>query len=282
MDVGLPSDSAGTRSWEGPSLSEVELRFPRSQVSQMIPEPTSTTARPALAGVKALTFDVFGTVVDYRGSIVTAGRQLSAAHGVEVDWGEFADAWRAEYRPSMDRAMRHASSWVKVDAIYRTVLDELLERYGVTGLSEQEKVEFNLVWHRLQPWGDSVSGLERLRARYILATLSNGNVRLLVDMARHAKLPWDLVLSSEIARAYKPDPRAYLMALELLDLPAEEVMMVAAHQYDLRAAQHLGFRTAFVMRPLEHGPHAVPDLTADDSFDVVATDIVDLARQLGL
>ena len=125
-------------------------------------------------------------------------------------------------------------------------------------------------------------GLERLRARYILATLSNGNVRLLVDMARHAKLPWDLVLSSEIACAYKPDPRAYLMALELLDLPAEEVMMVAAHQYDLRAAQQLGFRTAFVMRPLEHGPHAVPDLTADDSFDVVATDFVDLARQLGL
>ena len=248
----------------------------------MVTESKSVEDFPGLADVKALTFDVFGTVVDYRSSIVAEGHRLSAAHGWDVNWGEFADAWRAEYRPSMDRAMRDASSWVDVDAIYRTVLDELLERYGVVGLTEEQKVDFNFVWHRLQPWGDSVPGLERLRARYILATLSNGNVRLLVDMARHAKLPWDLVLSSEIARAYKPDPRAYRMALELLDLRAEEVMMVAAHQYDLRAAQQLGFRTAFVMRPLEHGPHAVPDLTADDSFDVVATDFVDLARQLGL
>ncbi|MBD2763533.1 haloacid dehalogenase type II [Kocuria sp. cx-116] len=248
----------------------------------MFLESKSTEGFVDLAAVKALTFDVFGTVVDYRSSIVAEGRRLSAAHGLDVNWGELADAWRAECRPSMDRAMRDASSWVNVDAIYRAVLDELLKRYGIAGLSEHEKVQFNLVWHHLRPWGDSVPGLERLRARYILATLSNGNVRLLVDMARHARLPWDLVLSSEMARAYKPDPRAYRMALDLLDLRAEEVMMVAAHQYDLRAAQHLGFRTAFVMRPLEHGPHAVPDLTADDSFDVVATDIVDLARQLDL
>ncbi|GGG60168.1 haloacid dehalogenase [Kocuria dechangensis] len=248
----------------------------------MFTELKSTVGPQGLADVKALTFDVFGTVVDYRSSIVAEGRRLSAAHGVEVNWGDFADAWRAGYRPAMERAMRDDSSWVNVDAIYRAVLDDLLERYGVVGLTEEQKVEFNFVWHRLQPWGDSVPGLERLRARYILATLSNGNVRLLVDMARHAKLPWDLVLSSEIARAYKPDPRAYRMALDLLDLQAGEVMMVAAHQYDLRAAHQLGFRTAFVMRPLEHGPHAVPDLTADDSFDVVATDIVDLARQLGL
>lgn len=242
----------------------------------------STEGPQGLADVKALTFDVFGTVVDYRSSIVAEGRRLSAAHGVDLNWGDFADAWRAGYRPAMDRAMRDDSSWVNVDAIYRAVLDDLLERYGVVGLSEEQKAGFNLVWHRLQPWGDSVPGLERLRARYILATLSNGNVRLLVDMARHAKLPWDLVLSSEIARAYKPDPRAYRMALDLLDLRAEEVMMVAAHQYDLRAAHQLGFRTAFVMRPLEHGPHAVPDLAAEDFVDVVATDIVDLARQLGL
>jgi 2-haloacid dehalogenase len=178
--------------------------------------------------------------------------------------------------------MNDETSWVNVDTIYRTALDQLLEKYGVTELSEPEKVDLNLVWHRLQPWGDSVPGLQRLRSGYILSTLSNGNVRLLVDMAKHANLPWDLILSSEITRAYKPDPRTYQMAVGLLGLSASEVMMVAAHQSDLRAAQQMGLRTAFVMRPLEHGPNAVPDLTADESFDVVATDLVDLARQLGL
>jgi 2-haloacid dehalogenase len=138
------------------------------------------------------------------------------------------------------------------------------------------------VWHRLRPWGDSIPGLLRLKSRFVLATLSNGNVRLLVDMAKNAGLPWDLVFSAELARAYKPDPRAYQMLQELLMLGSNEIMMVAAHQGDLRAAQELSFRTAFVMRPLEYGPQAVPDLTADPSFDVVATDFVDLARQLGV
>lgn len=242
----------------------------------------SEDAVNVLEGVKALTFDVFGTVVDYRSSIISEGRLLAAKHGFDVDWEEFADAWRAEYRPSMDRAMQGSDSWVNVDSIYRSVLDQLVERYGLYGLTEEETADFSFVWHRLHAWGDSVPGLHRLRQRFILTTLSNGNIRLLVDMARYAQLPWDLVLSAEIARAYKPDPRAYEMAINLLGLQPHEIMMVAAHQYDLLAAHEVGLRTAFVMRPLEYGPDAVPDLTADPCFDVVATDMVDLARQLGL
>lgn len=244
----------------------------------------SCSGRPAdtLAGVKALTFDVFGTVVDYRSSIVAEGQVLAAKHGFTIDWGEFADKWRGGYRPSMDRAMESSDSWVNVDTIHRTVLDELIERYGLDGLTEEERQEFSFVWHRLHPWGDSVPGLQRLRERFILSTLSNGNVRLLIDMAKFGGLPWDMILSSEISRAYKPDPRAYQMAIDLLGLEPHEIMMVAAHQYDLVAAHKMGLRTAFVMRPLEHGPDAVPDLTADPCFDVVATDMVDLARQLRL
>lgn len=237
---------------------------------------------PALGGVKALTFDVFGTVVDYRTTIVREGERLSEAKGLEVDWASFADAWRGRYRPSMERVMRGELPWTNVDALHRTSLDELLEEFGIGGLSEPEKEHLNGVWHRLEPWGDSVAGLARLKRRFILSTLSNGNVRLLVDMAKNAGLPWDMILSAELVRAYKPDPKTYRMVSDLLALSPEEAMMVAAHQDDLRAAQEMGLRAAFVMRPLEYGPQAVPDLTADPSFDVVATDLVDLARQLGV
>ncbi|CAA9435799.1 MAG: Haloacid dehalogenase, type II [uncultured Rubrobacteraceae bacterium] len=236
--------------------------------------------KEALEGVKALAFDVFGTVVDYRTTIITEGERLAEDKGIEIDWAAFADAWRGRYRPAMDRVMRGELPWTNLDALHRTTLDELLAEFGVRELSEGEKNHLNGVWHRLRPWGDSVPGLLRLKTRFVLATLSNGNVRLLVDMAKNAGLPWDLVFSAELARAYKPDPRAYRMLQELLMLGPDEIMMVAAHQSDLRAAQELGFRTAFVMRPLEHGPQAVPNLRADPSLDVVATDFVDLARQL--
>ena len=234
----------------------------------------------SIGEVKALAFDVFGTVVDYRTTIVAEGGRLGEAKGIEIGWAAFADAWRGRYRPSMDRVMRGELPWTNLDALHRAALDELIEEFDVRGLSEDEKEHLNGVWHRLQPWGDSIPGLARLKTRFVLATLSNGNVRLLVDMAKNAGLPWDLVFSAELARAYKPDPSVYRMLQDLLMLRPNEIMMVAAHQSDLRAAQHVGFRTAFVMRPLEYGPRAVPDLTADPSFDVVATDLVDLARQL--
>src|ERR687894_1184458 len=234
----------------------------------------------SIGEVKALAFDVFGTVVDYRTTIVAEGGRLGEAKGREIGWAAFADAWRGRYRPSMDRVMRGELPWTNLDALHRAALDELIEEFDVRGLSEDEKEHLNGVWHRLQPWGDSIPGLARLKTRFVLATLSNGNVRLLVDMAKNAGLPWDLVFSAELARAYKPDLSVYRMLQDLLMLRPNEIMMVAAHQSDLRAAQHVGFRTAFVMRPLEHGPRAVPDLTADPSFEVVATDLVDLARQL--
>jgi 2-haloacid dehalogenase len=234
-----------------------------------------------LSGVRALAFDVFGTVVDYRTTIIREGRRFNETHGTAIDWAAFADAWRDRYAPSMARVMTGDLPWTNLDALHRAALNDLLPEFGIEGISEMDKDHLNGVWHRLEPWGDSVTGLARLKADYVLCTLSNGNVRLLVDMAKHAGLPWDLILSAELAHAYKPDPRAYRLAPDLLALRPDEVMMVAAHQDDLNAAREVGLRSAFVMRPLEHGPDSVPDLSTDGAFDLVATDIVDLARQLG-
>lgn len=235
----------------------------------------------ALAGIRALTFDVFGTVVDWRGSIMREGAALHAQQGLAIDWARFADAWRGRYGPSMQRVMRGEQPWTNLDGLHRQSLDALLDEYGVKGLDEAGIDRLNRVWHRLDGWPDAVPGLTRLKQRYIIATLSNGNVALLVNMAKHAGLTWDCILSAELSRAYKPDPRAYQTAVELLGLRPEQVVMVAAHQGDLRNARATRMRTAFVPRPLEHGPDATPDLTPDPEFDVVADDFLDLARQLG-
>jgi 2-haloacid dehalogenase len=181
----------------------------------------------------------------------------------------------------MDRVMSGEQPWTKLDALHRETLDRLLVELGIAGLSEDEKADLNKAWHRLDAWPDALEGLPRLKKRYILVTLSNGNVSLLVNMARHAGLPWDLVLSAELARAYKPDPRTYHLVADLLDLPRDQVMMVAAHKGDLHAAHAEGLRTAFVPRPQADGPNRTRDLTPEPTFDVVATDFVDLARQLG-
>lgn len=236
----------------------------------------------ALSDVKALTFDVFGTVVDYRGTIIREGEQLNRAKGLQVDWAEFADAWRARYRPSMDRVMQGLLPWTTLDSLHRQSLDELLLQHEINErFTEEEKNQLNRVWHRLLPWPDAIPGLTHLRKCFLLATLSNGNIALLVNMAKYSALPWDCILSAELARAYKPDPRAYQMAINLLGLRSHEVMMVAAHQEDLRAAQAQGMQAAFVPRPLEGGSQHVPDLTPDPTFQVVATDFMDLAQQLG-
>lgn len=233
-----------------------------------------------IADIKALTFDVFGTVVDYRGTIIAEGEQLNRDKGLNVDWATFADAWQGRYRPSMDRVMSGELPWLNLDALHRQALDELLDTFQATGFTEEEKVQLNQVWHRLQPWPDAIAGLTRLRQHFILATLSNGNMALLVDMAKHSGLPWDCILSAELSRAYKPAPQTYQMAVDLLGLRPEQVMMVAAHHSDLHAARAVGLKTAFVRRPLEYGPDGKPDLDFNPLFDINATDFIDLANQL--
>ena len=231
--------------------------------------------------VKALTFDIFGTVVDWRGSIIGEGRKVWAARGVDVDWEEFADSWRGGYEPAMQRVRSDELPWMNIDSLHRVILNDLLARFGVNGLAEEDKAELNLVWHRLDPWPDVADGLKRMRRRAIVAALSNGNVALLVNMARHGGLCWDCVLSAELAQHYKPDPEVYQTAAALLGLEPHQVMMVAAHNGDLKGAQAVGFRTAFVRRPHEYGPNQTSDLVPDLSVDVVAKDFIELTDLLG-
>lgn len=230
--------------------------------------------------IKALTFDVFGTVVDWRGSIIRDGERLGKAKGLQVDWAGFADAWRAGYGPAMNRVRTGELPWTSIDDLHRMILDNLLADFGLSGLREDELVDLNKVWHRLDPWPDAVGGLLRLKSKFVIATLSNGNVSLLTHMAKYAGLPWDCVLSAELARHYKPDPEAYVTAIRLLGCVPDEVMMVAAHPGDLRAASKVGMKTAFVSRPLEHGLDCERDVIEDD-YDYVAQDFHDLAGLLG-
>jgi len=239
----------------------------------------------SLPAIKALVFDVFGTVVDWRSGVIRDGEALAAARGLAVDWPAFADAWRAGYQPAMQRVMqakaRGEEAWVKLDALHRGILHTLLPRFGLDHLTPAEREHLNMVWHRLDPWPDSVAGLTRLKARYPIATLSNGNVSLLVDMARHGGLPWDCVLSAELFRAYKPSPAVYRGAAELLGIAPAELLMVAAHPSDLAAAQRAGLKTAYVERPLERGPGVALESTAGQRFDWMASDFLDLAAKLG-
>ena len=242
------------------------------------------------AAIRALVFDVFGTVVDWRASIVREGQALSAAKGLGVDWPAFADAWRAGYVPAMARASARTpqgepAAWANIDVLHREILDNLLPRFGLDALDEPERAHLNRVWHRLAPWPDSVRGLRRLKSRFVISTLSNGNIALLVDMAKHARLPWDCVLSGELVRRYKPDPAVYQMAARLLGVECAQVLMVAAHPSDLRGAHAAGLRTAYVPRPFERGPNPdgapPPDALPEDRFDVVAADFNELAERLG-
>ena len=232
--------------------------------------------------VKALVFDVFGTVVDWRSSITCEGEKLAKRKGItDVDWEEFADAWRGGYGPSMNLVRTGKLPWTRIDDLHRMVLDELLEKYGIEGLTEDEKVDFNKAWHRLDGWPDSPAGLTRLKTKYVIGTLSNGNVALLTNMAKHAGLPWDCILSAELAKHYKPDPETYLMAADILGLEPAQVMMSAAHKGDLKAARAQGLKTAFIPRPGEHGPRREIDTSPEDWIDVVATDFNDLAAKMG-
>jgi len=233
------------------------------------------------AGTKALVFDVFGTVVDWHGSVAREVRNLAKEKGLRVNAVKFAKAWRAGYRPAMDRVMRGEIPFQKIDVLHRAILEEVLAKFKVTTLTEEEKVHLNLVWHRLKPWPDAPRGLRRLKKRYIIATLSNGNTGLLVNMAKHGDLPWDCVFSSETFRHFKPDPEMYLGAADALDLRPDQVMMVASHKHDLRAAAQHGLKTAFIKRPHELGRNNNPDLASEPEFTYNAEDFLDLAAQLG-
>jgi 2-haloacid dehalogenase len=225
-----------------------------------------------MATPKALFFDVFGTCVDWRTTVVRAGAALGLPE-------RFADDWRARYQPQMETVRSGARPWTVLDVLHREALDDVLADLG-SELSAAQRDELNLVWHRLDPWPDTVEGLTLLKQRFTIAPVSNGNIALLVDMAKHAGLPWDAILGAELARAYKPQPEAYLRSAEALGIEPGEAMMVAAHNGDLVAAGGLGMMTAFVPRPTEHGPGQTSDLRAQARYDVVATDFVDLARAL--
>lgn len=231
--------------------------------------------------IKALVFDVFGTVVDWRGSIVREGKRVWRERGVDVDWPAFADAWRGLYQPAMERVRSGNIGFVKLDDLHRENLEQVLQDFNVKGLSEQQKDELNRVWHRLDPWPDTVSGLTRLKSKFIIGTCSNGNIALMVNMAKRAGLPWDCILGAEVARQYKPHPDAYLNSVAALDLSPQQCVMVAAHNNDLVAAGEQGLNRAFVARVGEHGENQGADLRAEHAFEWIATDFNDLADQLG-
>ncbi len=236
----------------------------------------------SVSDVKALTFDVFGTVVDWRGSITRQGEALGKAKDVtSVEWAEFADRWRGGYGPSMDKVRKGELPWTNIDTLHRSILDELLEEFNITGLTEEEKVDFNKSWHRLDGWPDSTPGLTRLKTKFVISTLSNGNVALLTNMGKYAGLPWDCILSAEIFHHYKRDPEVYKGAAEILGLPIEQVMMTAAHKNDLKAAKETGMKTAFVPRPGEHGAARDVDTSNEDWIDVYACSFEKLAEKLG-
>ncbi|MDA0675469.1 MAG: haloacid dehalogenase type II [Proteobacteria bacterium] len=238
------------------------------------------------ASVKALLFDVFGTVVDWRSSIIREGRAFGAeiaalGLGADIDWESFADEWRGLYQPSMDRVVRGERDWINLDGLHREGLDLLLARHGIKNVPEAVVAHFNRAWHRLNPWLDTVDGLTRLKRRYIIAPHSNGNIAMMVAMARRAGLPWDAILGAETARRYKADRQSYLTSAALLDLAPGQCLMVAAHNGDLQRAASVGLRTAFVLRPNELGPGRSKDPAPTAAYDVVASDFKDLADKLG-
>jgi 2-haloacid dehalogenase len=230
---------------------------------------------------KAIVFDTFGTVVDWRSSLVEDLTDYGNGRGIRADWAALVDAWRQAYQPSMQRVRTGELPWTRLDDLHRASLDRLVAEHGIAGLTEDDLRHINLGWHRLLPWPDSVAGLTRLKRKFIIGPLSNGNVSLLTNMAKFAGLPWDMVFGSDLFRHFKPDPETYLGVGKLLDLPPGQVMMAAAHNGDLAAAQKQGLLTAFFPRPTEYGPLQSRDYEAEGDWDYVASDIEDLATQLG-
>ena len=233
--------------------------------------------------IRALVFDVFGTVVDWRSGVAREAAPFLRRHGSAADPGAFADAWRRRYQPAMEQVRSGRRPFARLDVLHRENLESILPDFGISPahVPAAELDDLNLAWHRLDPWPDVVPGLERLKARFIIAPLSNGNVILMLDMAKRAGLPWDTILGAELAQAYKPAPEAYLRTLDILAMRGDEVCMVAAHNDDLAAARACGLKTAFVPRPMEHGPGQTSDLRPAQDWDIAARDFRELADKLG-
>src|SRR4029077_3492519 len=261
------------------TISFSELCPVLAQQAKRVPQ----EVRPELANVKALVFDTFGTVVDWRSSVIAEGMAWGKAKGLNTNWVDFADRWRLGYGPSMNKVRKGEIPWTRLDDLHRMILDDLLKEFKIEGLTEEEKVSWTHVWRRLKPWPDSVEGLTRIKKKYVIAPLSNGNIPLMAPLARLRVSRGDPILGADLVRHYKPDREVYVSAYYYLDLKPEEVMMCAAHVYDLRAARSKGLRTGFIHRPDEYGngPVGVPDKAKPGDFDVVSSSIVDLAQQMG-
>ena len=226
--------------------------------------------------IKVIAFDVFGTTVDWHGSIMQEIQQM----GLNIDADQFVNAWRSGYEPAMAEVRKGAKTWTKIDVLHRMILDRILDDFKVTHLSEEQIQHLNLIWHRLHPWADTVEGLLLLKRRFKIVTLSNGNLGLLANMAKFAGLPWDLILSAEVFRHYKPDPETYLGVADIFDVQPQEVMLVATHTNDLKAAKSYGLKTAYVHRSLEFGANQLKPMPDVSDFDLSATDFIDLAKKL--
>lgn len=234
-----------------------------------------------MTDVRAILFDVFGTVVDWRSSLIADLQEFGRTRGIAADWPALVDAWRGAYRPSMDRVRKGEQAWTALDDLHRASLVELVAKFGIAGLGDADLDHITDLWHRLRPWPDSVPGLARLKRRFIIGSLSNGNVALQVELAKSAALPWDVIFASDHFRHFKPDAETYLGASALLRLPPARVMLAAAHNDDLRAARSFGLATALIPRPDECGPHQHRDVQPAEAWDVVATSIEDLAARMG-
>ena len=238
--------------------------------------------------ITAVIFDTYGTVVDWRASVIAEGRALGERKGSSlgvpggVDWEAFTDAWKATYRPYMDQVIDGERPWTTNDALHRQRLDEIVEEFGITGLNEQDLGDFNRAWHRLKPWPDSIPGLTRIKAKVPIGSFSNGNLLLLANMANHSDIPWDFIISSDLFRRYKPEPEFYLGAIDLLGGEADRLMLVAAHNYDLANARKHGMKTAFVCRPTMFGPQQDTNLEAEDDWDIVTDSIEGVAEAMGV
>jgi len=231
--------------------------------------------------IKALVFDVFGTVVDWRTSIASEAKQCLSKKGYELDWVLFADSWRAKYQPAMEKVRTGGRGFVRLDILHMENLIEVLKDFDIKSVTETELNYLNRAWHRLLPWSDSVPGLLRLKKKFIIGTMSNGNVALMVNMAKNGGLPWDVILGAEPAQAYKPEPKTYLTGVDWLNLKPSEVLMCAAHNADLVAAGAQGLKTAFIARPTEYGPNQQHDFEAEHDFDYISENMLDLADKLG-